>query len=386
MSFNHLSDTLTRLQASHLRRQVVEVSGGNDVQLSVNNNVYLNFSSNDYLGLATESSVIEASVEAAHTHGIGSGGSSLVTGHSLLHQRLQDLICDITAQENCMLFSSGFAANSGVISALLGKDDLLIQDKLNHASLMEAGMQSAATMKRFHHNDMARLSQLLAMPTKQPNGSKLIVTEGVFSMGGDEGELSSIDHLARQSDSWLMVDDAHGFGINGNGRGSCAKANVLPNLLMATFGKAIGTSGAFVAANSEVIDFLINTCRHFIYSTALPMPVVAATIKSIELSQQTWRHDKLNERIDHFRARAQQAGLQLMPSSSAIQPIIVGASDKAIAMSDYLKSNGLWVSAIRPPTVPVNTARLRVTLSNNHQLSHIDTLVDNLAIAQEVAA
>jgi 8-amino-7-oxononanoate synthase len=251
---------------------------------------------------------------------------------------------------------------------------------------MEAGMQSAATMKRFHHNDMARLSQLLAMPTKQPNGSKLIVTEGVFSMDGDEGELSSIDHLARQSDSWLMVDDAHGFGINGNGRGSCAEANVLPNLLMATFGKAIGTSGAFVAANSEVIDFLINTCRHFIYSTALPIPVVAATIKSIELSQQTWRHDKLNERIDHFKARAQQAGLQLMPSSSAIQPIIVGASDKAIAMSDYLKSNGLWVSAIRPPTVPLNTARLRVTLSNNHQLSHIDTLVDNLAIAQEVAA
>lgn len=386
MSFNHLSDTLTRLQASHLRRRVVEVNGGNDVQLSANNNAYLNFSSNDYLGLATDSSVIEASVEAARTYGIGSGGSSLVTGHSSLHQRLQDLICDITEQESCMLFSSGFAANSGVISALLQKDDLLIQDKLNHASLMEAGMQSDATMKRFHHNDMTRLGQLLAVSNKQSVGSKLIVTEGVFSMDGDEGELSSIDHLARQSDSWLMVDDAHGFGINGNGRGSCAKANIQPNLLMATFGKAIGTSGAFVAANSDVIDFLINTCRHYIYSTALPIPVVAATIKSIELSQQTWRHDKLNERIEHFRSRAQRAGLQLMASSSAIQPIIVGASDKAIAMSDYLKSHGLWVSAIRPPTVPVNTARLRVTLSNNHQLSHIDTLVDSLAIAQEVAA
>lgn len=382
MSFNHLGETLAQMRASHLHRQVVEVSGGNDVQVSSKNQHYLNFSSNDYLGLATDKLVIEASIEAARAFGIGSGGSSLVTGHSSFHERLQDLICEVTGQERCMLFSSGFAANSGVISALLNDGDLLIQDKLNHASLMEAGIQSNATMKRFMHNDMTRLEQLLQGSDAV---NKLVVTEGVFSMDGDEGNLATIDHLARQSRSWLMIDDAHGFGINGEGRGTCASAGVTPNLLMATFGKAIGTSGAFVAASNEVIDYLTNTCRHYIYSTALPISTVAATLKSIELSLQLWRHEKLAERIDYFRSRAQCAGLSLTPSKSAIQPIIVGESDKALAMSQYLKNDGIWVSAIRPPTVPKMTARLRVTLSNNHQLSHIDKLIDSLVAAQEVA-
>lgn len=382
MSFKGLASSLAALQSQHLHRQVVSVEGGNGILLRRQGRDYVNFSSNDYLGLASDPLVKTAAINAVNDYGIGSGGSSLVTGYSVLHQRLEAQICEITGNERAMLFSSGFAANSGVISALLSRDDLLLQDKLNHASLMEAGMQSPATMQRFVHNDMTRLNTLL---DKSNHDNKLVVSEGVFSMDGDQGDLAKLSSLAKEHDSWLMVDDAHGFGINGDGRGTCAEAKITPDILMATFGKAIGTSGAFVAASSDVIDYLTNTCRHYIYSTALPIPVVAATIKSIELAQHTDKREKLAARIDYFRQQCQHNGLALMPSDSAIQPIIIGQSDKAIAMSDHLKSQGIWVSAIRPPTVPPNTARLRVTLSANHELSHIDALVKALIEAREVA-
>lgn len=384
MSFNHLSSSLASLRERHHFRQTRFVEGGNNTSLIFDNKPFINFSSNDYLGLATDPDVIKASNEATTAYGVGSGGSSLVTGHSARHEYLQSLICDVTQMESCLLFTSGFSANSGVISTLLSEHDLLIQDKLNHASLMDAGIHSNATMKRFMHNDMTRLAQLLEKSEQTDN--RLVVTEGVFSMDGDSGDLHGINQLQQQHKSWLMVDDAHGFGINGDGRGSCYEADVKPNLLMATFGKAIGTSGAFVAASCETVDYLTNFCRHYIYSTALPMPIVAATIKSIELSQQQWRREKLNERIIHFREKAEQQSLTLMPSNSAIQPIIIGDSSNALKVSQYLKEHGFWVSAIRPPTVPQNTARLRVTLSANHQLTDIDNLITHLVRGLELLA
>lgn len=382
MSFKHLSSSLEQLRVNHHCRETRSVIGGNQTMMAFNNAHFVNFSSNDYLGLASDPEVIQASNEAATQFGVGSGGSSLVTGHSSLHEYLQSLVCDVTGMKRCMLFSSGFSANSGVISTLLNTNDLLLQDKLNHASLMDAGMQSSAVMKRFLHNDMARLERLLVDSSGVEN--RLIVTEGVFSMDGDSGDLTAISQLQQQHESWLMVDDAHGFGVNGQGHGSCVAAGITPNILMATFGKAIGSSGAFVAGNDDCIDYLINSCRHYIYSTALPIPVIGATIKSINLSLQTWRHDKLNERIAYFREHALHAGLALMPSSSAIQPIIIGCSEDALKVSAYLKEQGLWVSAIRPPTVPKNTARLRVTLSSNHQLCDIKKLICHLIRAIEL--
>lgn len=384
MSFNHISSSLTELRERHHFRQTRFVEGGNNIFLTFDHKKYINFSSNDYLGLANAPEVIKANNDTAQSYGVGSGGSSLVTGHSARHDYLESLICELTNMESCLLFTSGFSANSGVISTLLNKDDLLIQDKLNHASLIDAGIHSNANMKRFIHNDMARLSALLDKSADVNN--RLIVTEGVFSMDGDTGNLRGITELQQQHNSWLMVDDAHGFGINGNGCGSCYEANVTPNLLMATFGKAIGTSGAFVAANTEVVNYLTNFCKHYIYSTALPIPIVAATIKSIELSQQLWRREKLHERIAYFREKAAEKSLTLMPSYSAIQPVIIGDSADALKVSQYLKNQGFWVSAIRPPTVPKNTARLRITLSANHELSHIDDVIIHLVRGLELLA
>lgn len=384
MSFNHLSSSLMALRERHHFRQTRLVEGGNSISLNADNKSFINFSSNDYLGLAHDPEVIKASNDTGTKYGIGSGGSSLVTGHSSRHQYLQSLICDVTGMENCLLFTSGFSANSGVISTLLDKPDLLIQDKLNHASLIDAGMHNSATMKRFMHNDMTRLASLLDASSHIDN--RLIVTEGIFSMDGDRGDLEGISSLQQQHKSWFMVDDAHGFGINGDGCGSCYEANIQPNVLMATFGKAIGTSGAFVAASEDVVDYLTNFCKHYIYSTALPMPIVAATIKSIQLSQQPWRREKLTERIAYFREVASRHSLKLMLSHSAIQPVIIGDSEEALKVSQYLKENGFWVSAIRPPTVPKNTARLRITLSADHELVHIDNLIIHLVRALELLA
>jgi len=360
------------------------VEGGNSISLMADNKSFINFSSNDYLGLAHDPEVIKASNDTGTKYGIGSGGSSLVTGHSTCHEYLQSLICDVVQMESCLLFTSGFSANSGVISTLLDKPDLLIQDKLNHASLIDAGMHNSATMKRFMHNDMTSLASLLDASSDVDN--RLIVTEGIFSMDGDRGDLEGISSLQQQHKSWLMVDDAHGFGINGDGCGSCHEANIQPNVLMATFGKAIGTSGAFVAASEDVVDYLTNFCKHYIYSTALPMPIVAATIKSIQLSQQAWRREKLTERISYFREQSAKQSLTLMPSHSAIQPMIIGDSQDALKISQYLKENGFWVSAIRPPTVPKNTARLRITLSADHELVHINNLIIHLVRALELLA
>ncbi|NRA82827.1 MAG: 8-amino-7-oxononanoate synthase [Gammaproteobacteria bacterium] len=381
MNFERLGQQLNQQRTNDLYRVRTAVNGGNQRQLTSGEKSFLNFSSNDYLGLACDEQVKLGAIDAVNKYGAGCGGSPLVTGHSRLAKYLEDLIKDLTGQSGVMLYTSGFAANSGVISSLLTKDDYLVQDKLNHASLMNAGSDSAVKMQRFAHNDMASLAKQLQSKTSINASDRLVVTEGVFSMDGDGAPLAEISQLCRNHHAWLMVDDAHGFGINGGGAGSCAQANITPDILMATFGKAIGTSGAFVAADKEVIDYLVNFCRHYIYSTSLSPMIIGATMTSIELAQQPCRHQKLAELIGYFRDRASQLGLAIMPSSSAIQPLIIGDSHRAIAIANRLKEQGIWLTAIRPPTVAVGSARLRITLSTNHQESDIDRLLTALAEA-----
>lgn len=379
MAFDRIRQQLAQQHASDGYRLRRRVSGGNQRCLNYQNRPYLNFSSNDYLGLATNEIVKQAAIAAVNKHGAGCGGSPLVTGHGILHQYLEDLLKDLTGQSAVMLYTSGFAANSGVIATLLTKDDYLLQDKLNHASLMTAGRDSAVKMKRFAHNDVANLATLLSSKPVTSADERLVITEGIFSMDGDNAPLQKISTLCQKNQSWLMVDDAHGFGINGQGAGSCHQAGIKPDILMATFGKAIGTSGAFVAADQAVIEYLVNFCRHYIYSTSLSPMVVGATIASIQLAQQAWRHQKLEQLIGHFKHQAKQYGLNIMPSSSAIQPVIIGDCQQALAAAQLLRQQGIWVTAIRPPTVAKGSARLRITLSTSHTPEDIDRLITSLS-------
>jgi 8-amino-7-oxononanoate synthase len=384
MSFQRLATRLARQKSNdgyRLRRAVI---GGNQRQLSVGEQAYLNFSSNDYLGLACDPQVKLGAIDAVNKYGAGCGGSPLVTGHGRIHQYLEDLLKELTGHSGVMLYTSGFAANSGVIETLLSKEDYLLQDKLNHASLLNAGRSSAAKMNRFIHNDLVSLEQQLVTKAATNATDRLVITEGIFSMDGDGAPLADIAKHCQTHQSWLMVDDAHGFGIYGGGAGSCMAAGVSADILMATFGKAIGTSGAFVAADEAVIDYLVNFCRHYIYSTSLSPMVVGATVASIELTKQPWRRQKLEHNIDHFRGQAAKLGLVVMPSQSAIQPIIIGDSARAMEITQLLRQQGIWVTAIRPPTVAKGSARLRITLSTNHKLSDIDNLVQSLAQALEL--
>lgn len=383
MSFQRLAKRLDQQRVADGYRRRRAVAGGNQRHLIYTDQHFLNFSSNDYLGLACDPEVKQAAVDAANYYGTGCGGSPLVTGHGTIHRYLEDMLKDISGQSGAMLYTSGFAANTGVIATLLNREDYLVQDKLNHASLMTAGSASAATMNRFVHNDMASLEQQLMTKAAVSASDRLVATEGIFSMDGDGAPLAEMSTLSKQHKSWLMVDDAHGFGIYGNGSGSCAEAGVTPDILMATFGKAIGTSGAFVAADKDVIDYLVNFCRHYIYSTSLSPMLVGATIASIKLTQQAWRREKLEQLINYFRTKAAQLGLEIMPSNSAIQPLIIGDSSRALAIAEQLRANGIWLTAIRPPTVAKGSARLRITLSTNHQFADIDTLVEALATAIE---
>lgn len=398
MSFQRLATRLAQQKLNDGYRQRRAVIGGNQRQLRVealgvedqgiSEQVYLNFSSNDYLGLACDPQVKLGAIDAVNKYGAGCGGSPLVIGHGRIHQYLEDQLKDLTGHSGVMLYTSGFAANSGVIETLLSKEDYLLQDKLNHASLLNAGRSSAAKMNRFVHNDLASLEQQLATKAAKNATDRLVITEGIFSMDGDGAPLADMAKHCQEHQSWLMVDDAHGFGVYGEGAGSCKAAGVSADILMATFGKAIGTSGAFVAADKDVIDYLVNFCRHYIYSTSLSPMVVGATIASIELTKQTtkqaWRRQKLEHNIAHFREQAAKFGLAVMPSQSAIQPIIIGDSARAMAVTEHLRELGIWVTAIRPPTVAKGSARLRITLSTNHQISDIDTLVQSLARALEL--
>ncbi len=375
-----LQQSLEERRAQHLyrSRQVLDSPQGTRVMLD--GREYLNFCSNDYLGLANHHEVRQAFKTGVDQYGVGSGAAHLVTGHSRAHHQLEEELADFVGRPRALLFSTGYMANLGVVSALLGRRDAVFEDRINHASLIDAALLSRADLQRYRHADSAHLQQLL---TDSKAENRMIVTDGVFSMDGDLAPLPGLVDIAQQHNAWLMVDDAHGLGVMGDsGRGSLEQFGLGGNdvpILVGTLGKGFGTFGAFVAGDEVLIETLIQQARSYIYTTALPPAVAEATRTSLQLVQKEgWRRGKLRELINRFRAGALQLGLQLGSSQTPIQPWIVGDAGTAVTISDKLKHQGILISAIRPPTVPHDTARLRITLSAAHEEADVDHLLTTI--------
>ncbi|WP_020558316.1 8-amino-7-oxononanoate synthase [Thiofilum flexile] len=386
--FDHpvMKDLRARIQVSqaqHLYRQPRISDSPQQPVMTIDGKTILNFCSNDYLGLANHPQVIHAFQQAANQYGVGSGAAHLINGHSRLHQQLEEALASFTGRERALLFSTGYMANLAVANALMDKDDIIFQDRLNHASLIDGALMSNAKLMRYAHNDSEHLRQRM-----QSNSSPdaMIMTDGVFSMDGDVAPLATLAQIAQQHQAWLMVDDAHGLGVLGKTGGGLVEAlQLTPTdvpILMGTLGKAFGTAGAFVAGSHDLIEYLIQVARPFIYTTAQPPAIAGATLASLELVQsEHWRREHLQQLIHYFRQGATQLGLQLMDSNTPIQPIVVGESAKALQISRRLQALGLLVVAIRPPTVPNNTARLRVTFSAAHTREQVDQLLSGLSLA-----
>lgn len=364
-----------RRQCRYRVRQTVDSPSASVVRRG--NKQLLNFSSNDYLALANHPRVKAAYAQAITEFGVGSGASHLVCGHSRYHQRLEQALAEFTGRERALLFSTGYMANLGTINALVGRGDLVCQDKLNHASLLDGGLISRAELQRFNHNDTGHLqTRLQASQARQ----KLIAVDGVFSMDGDLAPLPAIVEAARLNDSWLMVDDAHGFGVLGENGGGTVEhfglnGDQVP-VLMATLGKALGCFGAFVAGSETLIEALIQFSRPYIYTTAMPPAVAAAALTSLEIVRtEPQRREHLKELIETFKSRARQIGLNLLDSQTAIQPLMLNDDFKALKVAEALEREGMWVSPIRPPTVPEGTARLRITLTAGHTQKDIERLL-----------
>ena len=372
-----------RAQALYRARRVV--AGPQAPQQVIDGRQVLSFCSNDYLGLANHPEVIAALRRGADAYGVGAGAAHLINGHSRAHHALEEELAAFTGRERALLFSTGYMANLGVITALLGKTDAVFEDRLNHASLIDAGRLCGARLRRYRHADPSSLDGLL---DRHPRGRRLIVTDGVFSMDGDLAPLPALAATASARDAWLMVDDAHGLGVLGReGRGSLDHFGVGAHeapVLMGTLGKAFGTSGAFVAGSEALIETLIQQARTYVYTTALPPALAEATRASLRLLQHgDERRERLASLIRRFRHGADQLGLHLMTSETPIQPIVMGAVARAVAVSEALLQRGILVTAIRPPTVPAGSARLRVTLSAAHSEAQVDRLLEALG---EVAA
>ncbi len=341
----------------------------------------LSFCSNDYLGLARDPRVVRAVQDAANESGVGGTAGHLVCGHRREHARLEAALCEWTGRESALLFSSGWLANLGAMQALLDRDGTCVQDKLNHASLLDAAQLAGATLKRYPHNDADGATRQLAAT---PDVPALLATDGVFSMDGDIAPLRELAALCKREAATLMVDDAHGLGVLGaHGAGSLEEATLthadVP-VLMATLGKALGCLGAFVAGSRALIEGLTQFARTFVYTTAMPPALAVAACEAVRIARtEDWRREKLHFLIARFRAGAGQLGLPLADSRTPIQPVLLGEAERAIAVSRALDHAGLLVTAIRPPTVPPGKARLRVTLSALHEEADVDRLLEALA-------
>lgn len=376
MSFD-LSSRLAERRAAHLYRRRPLLDAPQDVRVRVDGESFLAFCNNDYLGLANHPEVVEAFAQGARRWGVGGGASHLVVGHSTPHHELEEALAEFTGRPRALLLSSGYMANLGTVTALVGQGDTVLEDRLNHASLLDAGLLSGARFSRYLHNDPASLAARLGKAV----GNTLVVTDGVFSMDGDLANLPELCAQARTRGAWVMVDDAHGFGCLGERGGGIVEhfglgLDDVP-VLVGTLGKAFGTAGAFVAGSEELIETLIQFARPYIYTTSQPPAVACATLKSLQLLRdEQWRRHHLQRLIERFRAGAAELGLRLMDSPTPIQPILIGSSARALALSAALRQRGLLVTAIRPPTVPKGTARLRVTLSAAHSESDVEQLLE----------
>ena len=372
---------LKRRQAAHLYRVRDVLATSQGVEPVIDGKRYLAFCSNDYLGLAADPRVVVALQRGASVYGVGSGASHLVSGHSRAHHALEEELAEFTGRARALLFSTGYMANLGMLTALAGRGESVIADRLNHASLIDAALLSRARLRRYRHGDATHVSALLSASVP---GHAVVVTDGVFSMDGDLAPLGEIAELAERRRAWLVVDDAHGLGVLGtHGAGTLdyfgLNSDAVP-VLMGTLGKALGTFGAFVAGSEALIETLVQRARSYIYTTALPPAIAEATRESLRiLRAEPWRREHVLELVKRFRAEAQRLGLRLMPSHTPIQPIIVGAAESAVALSEGLGVRGIYVTAIRPPTVPEGSARLRITFSAAHREHHVDRLLDALS-------
>ena len=379
MAFD-LAARLAERRAADLYRQRPLLETPQGPQVVVDGQPLLAFCSNDYLGLANHPEVIAAWQAGAERWGVGGGASHLVIGHSTPHHAVEEALAELTGRPRALLFSTGYMANLGAITALVGQGDTVLQDRLNHASLLDGGLLSGARFSRYLHNDAASLASRLDKAV----GNTLVVTDGVFSMDGDLADLPALAKVARSRGAWLMVDDAHGVGTLGAQGGGIVEhfglgIDDVP-VLIGTLGKACGTSGAFVAGSEELIEALVQFARPYIYTTSQPPALACATLKSLELlRRETWRREHLAALIQQFREGAEQIGLQLLDSPTPIQPILIGDSAQALRLSRMLRERGLLVTAIRPPTVPVGSARLRVTLSAAHSEAQVQLLLNALA-------
>ncbi|MBI5447653.1 MAG: 8-amino-7-oxononanoate synthase [Gammaproteobacteria bacterium] len=375
---NSLQHKLKERTEKNLFRQRFKRSTPIEADVIVDGKKYLNFSSNDYLGLANHPHVIHAFKKGVDQYGVGSGASALLGGYTHAHHALEEELAHFFNYPRCLLFSSGFMANSGVIHALTQKKDSIFIDKLAHASLIDASLSSPAALFRYKHNNTIDLKHKLK---KSIHAIPFLITEGVFSMEGDLACLEKLISIKNETKGVLIVDDAHGIGVIGNkGQGSTEGKQHAVSMLVGTFGKALGTSGAFVAGSDVSIEALIQYARSYIYTTAQAPALCEATRASLKLLEsETWRRTHLNNLIAYFQTQANSLGLTILKSSTPIQAILLGEDKKTMICFEQLKKRGVWVAAIRPPTVPPGRSLLRITLNAHHQISHLDYLLSCLS-------
>lgn len=380
MIWEELDQQLAQLAAQHAQRQRRTLASPCGVEAQFEGYKLLSFGSNDYLGLASDPALVVAAREAASRWGVGAGSSHLVGGHMTPHEQLEHKLAAFIGSERALYFSTGMMANLGIVPALVGRGDAIFADRLNHASLIDAALLSRADHVRYPHNDLDALErQLTASKAKR----KLILSDAVFSMDGDLAPLPQMLQLAERFDAWLVIDDAHGFGVLGEkGRGSLAHfgMSMHPRLIyIGTLGKAAGVSGAFVAGRSNVIEWLMQRARTYIFTTASSPIIAGALLATIDLIDQgDARRAHLQQLISRLQQGLANTRWNLLTSPTAIQPIIIGENEEALRVTDALYAQGIWVPAIRPPTVPQGTARLRVSLSAAHSIEQVDRLVDAL--------
>jgi 8-amino-7-oxononanoate synthase len=380
-----LGSVLSDLESQHLTRRRTTIDGfvepGNRVVTTADGRTLVDFSSNDYLGLAHHPAVAAAMSACALRTGAGSGASHLVTGHGIEHARLEEELAAFVGRERALLFSTGYMANLGVMAALASRGELVLLDRLSHASIIDGALLSGARFKRYTHGDAAAAERMLRENAEE---ATVVATDGVFSMDGDIAPLQQLAKSAKARNAWLVVDDAHGIGVlGGTGRGSVEHCGVTADdvpVLIGTLGKAFGSFGAFVAGSRDLIEFLIQKARPYIYTTALPQPVAAATRKALEIAQrEPWRRERVLSLTARFRKAAREAGIALLDSNTPIQPVVLGSSEAALQAQRDLLEAGFRVVAIRAPTVPRGSERLRITLSAAHSEGLVDALVERLS-------
>ena len=376
-----LKQALIQRKQQGLYRQRKQIQSPQGREITLDGQRVLNFCSNDYLGLAAHPEVTKAFIQAARQYGVGSGSAHLVNGHSSAHHQLEEELAAFSGYPRALLFSTGYMANLGVAQSLCTHRDHIIEDKLNHASLLDAARVSGAKLTRYLHGNYQSLQDKLS---SRGAGECLVSSDAVFSMDGDQADINTMADLCHAHNTWLMLDDAHGFGVLGkNGAGSLSHQQIAPTnipIYMATLGKALGTAGAFIAGSEDLIEYLIQSARSYIFTTAMPPAIAEATRLSLKLLvTENWRQQALTENIRHFRLLAEQSKIPLLASETAIQPVILNNPQTALEISHALFRKGLHVAAIRPPTVPANTARLRITLRADHTPEDIQHLLESLS-------